>query len=270
VKRTHQILLLFVLWTLQTKADGIPEPDLILYGTVTQNGTRLTVGTLTWTFQPSGGGQFVTVSAPLTNINDQFSYVLRVPCETAMPGQILSSNTLQIAPGSYTYNRAQVFVNGTNAAILVAPPQNAMTLSGSDRGHIERVDLVISGGVTDSDGDGLPDDWEQQYFGGNANPGDDPDGDGMSNLAEYKAGSDPTDPNSRFAFISVQPHAQGGILVQWSSAQGEAYELQRSSDLVTGFSAIQSNIAATPPVNSYHDVSAAGAGPYFYRLRLHE
>ncbi len=39
----------------------------------------------------------------------------------------------------------------------------------------------------DSDGDGLPDWWEQTYFGGvrAADPGDDPDGDGLANLDEY-------------------------------------------------------------------------------------
>jgi hypothetical protein len=49
----------------------------------------------------------------------------------------------------------------------------------------------------DPDGDGLPDAWEQAYFGSLA-PGlyDDPDGDGFSNFQEYRAGTNPTDPNS--------------------------------------------------------------------------
>jgi hypothetical protein len=39
----------------------------------------------------------------------------------------------------------------------------------------------------DSDGDGLPDWWEQRYFGSvrAAHPGDDPDSDGLTNLDEY-------------------------------------------------------------------------------------
>lgn len=258
----------------EAKAAGIPEPDLIFYGTVTQvsggQSTRLTVGTLTWTWRPVSGGQAVAVTASLTNVNDQFSYVLRLRSETVMPGQTLSSNTVQVAPGSQAYHRAEVFLNGTNAASLVAPAQSPITLSAADRGRIERVDLVVATPFVDSDGDGLPDDWEQQYFGGQANPGDDPDGDGMNNLAEYKAGTDPTDPNSRFAFIRVQPHVEAGLVVEWASVTGESYELQRSADLLTGFVAIQSNISATPPKNTHHDATATGAGPYFYRLRLHE
>jgi pectin methylesterase-like acyl-CoA thioesterase len=46
----------------------------------------------------------------------------------------------------------------------------------------------------DADHDGLPDFWEIAYFGNIApSPGDDPDGDGRSNLQEYQQGSDPND-----------------------------------------------------------------------------
>jgi hypothetical protein len=58
---------------------------------------------------------------------------------------------------------------------------------------------VTSNGFTftvaplDSDSDGLPDWWELQYFGNlNQSPTDDPDGDGVSNLQEFRQGRNPT------------------------------------------------------------------------------
>jgi hypothetical protein len=49
----------------------------------------------------------------------------------------------------------------------------------------------------DTDGDGLPDNWEIKYFGTLAwGAEDDPDGDGLNNLYEYLAGKDPTKPET--------------------------------------------------------------------------
>jgi hypothetical protein len=49
------------------------------------------------------------------------------------------------------------------------------------------------GTFPDRDRDGLPDYWEQTYFGNttNAVPGADPEGDGVSNLVEYALGLNP-------------------------------------------------------------------------------
>jgi len=79
-----------------------------------------------------------------------------------------------------------------------------MDISLADRGTARRVRIGES--PADSDDDGLPDDWEQQIIDADetdditalahVNPGDDFDGDGESNLAEYDNGTDPTDPLS--------------------------------------------------------------------------
>src|SRR6185295_1476208 len=53
--------------------------------------------------------------------------------------------------------------------------------------------LVFSVAEIDSDGDGLADWWELQYFGNlNQTAAGDPDGDGISNLQEYQQGRNPT------------------------------------------------------------------------------
>jgi len=50
---------------------------------------------------------------------------------------------------------------------------------------------------SDTADDGMPDDWEIEYFGDtNQEPEGDYDGDGLNNLEEYQLGTDPTNPDT--------------------------------------------------------------------------
>ena len=52
-------------------------------------------------------------------------------------------------------------------------------------------------GGPNTDNDGLPNWWEQQHFGNlNQNATGDPDADGLTNLEEYNAGTNPTNPDT--------------------------------------------------------------------------
>jgi hypothetical protein len=145
----------------QITAQGIPEPDLIMYGKITvrdTNNTRLTVGTLSWQFQSAS--RTVVIATPLTNINDQFSYLLRVPCETEIGGFVASPNVIRLlsVPTLYDRSRITVTTDRTNQATLVNPAQASFNLASQDRGRIERIDLEISTvPCLDSDANGLPD-----------------------------------------------------------------------------------------------------------------
>ena len=66
----------------------------------------------------------------------------------------------------------------------------------------------ISPGTLDTNG--LPVAWELTCFGTTGvNPDADPDGDGMSNLQEYLAGTDPNDPNDRLQ-VTAATFGPGG------------------------------------------------------------
>ncbi|MBQ6137458.1 MAG: hypothetical protein IJI73_08830, partial [Kiritimatiellae bacterium] len=59
--------------------------------------------------------------------------------------------------------------------------------------------LFHAAGTVDSDGDGLPDWWEEKFALDPLDPADaalDPDGDGLSSLAEFRAGTDPASPDT--------------------------------------------------------------------------
>ena len=218
-----------------------------------------------------GTGSPITLFASLTNINYQFSYVLRVPFESVL-GFTATPNTLALSstPASYTRTPA-VSPSGVTytAAAIVSPALGTFSFGRADRGRSECVDIQVALPFVDSNGNGMDDNWEMAYFHNLSRTGkDDFDGDGMSDYAEYKAGTNPTDPQSRFAFLSVGPDPLGGVAVRWSSAALHQYTVQRSGDLLTGFTNLQVNLDATPGINYFRDATATNRGPCFYRLRV--
>lgn len=252
------------------RGQGIPEPGLTMYGVIRNDiggaKARMTSGTLTWTIRPSGGPP-VTVSTSIRNINDQFSYVLDVPFESPVAGASLSSNTLPLRATAVLYDRSCAAV-GTNAAVILTPAETTFLFSQADRAGVQRVDLQIAARDPDRDGDGLPDWWEDAFFSGIADPGEDDDGDGLSNRQEYLAGTDPTDWHSAFSFVDVVEQPSKGFVIRWSSMAGRYYRIGRSGNLLTGFSPLVSGLPATPPVNTYTDAAATNGGPWFYRVEV--
>jgi hypothetical protein len=53
-----------------------------------------------------------------------------------------------------------------------------------------------------------------------------------------------------------------GIQIRWQSTSGQTYTIYRSTDLRAGFTAFQSNIPATPPINIATDTVTNGAAFY--------
>lgn len=100
---------------------------------------------------------------------------------------------------------------------------------------------------------GLPQSWEQAYWPGGNSGGatNDFDHDGLSNWAEWMAGSNPTNPASvlRVDVPGTSSDASRQIL-QWTSLSNREYKVQAATNLMTGFSAL-TNVPATPPTNIY-------------------
>jgi uncharacterized repeat protein (TIGR03803 family) len=133
----------------------------------------------------------------------------------------------------------------------------------------------------DSVGDGIPDTWRIQFFGGDGTSTNvlscataDPDGDGLSNQQEFLAGSNPNDASSGLRMLPAylahpSPDPNWGFTVQWQSVAGKFYSLERATNLVKGFDTIiKIHIPATPPINSETDTNVMGQGSWFYRVRL--
>lgn len=127
--------------------------------------------------------------------------------------------------------------------------------------------------LADSDGDGLPDGWEITH---GLNPlvqdsAQDLDLDGMSNLSEFLAGTEPATPLSRLT-LSALP-LDGGIELRWKGVQGRVYALQEA--LAPGGPFFDMNLAGFPRVSKGTDeivrlaVTPGSLRPTrFLRLRL--
>ena len=124
----------------------------------------------------------------------------------------------------------------------------------------------------DEDGDGLPDAWEWIWFGGVDAPGggpdEDPDGDGALNLDEYRAGTDPTDPDSAFLVTSV--HLSGtDVVLTFNTSAGLRYQVERTSNLALDtWIAVGGEILGDGTPATAIDPGATLAGPSIYRIRL--
>ncbi|MBP7830924.1 MAG: glycoside hydrolase family 9 protein [Kiritimatiellae bacterium] len=128
------------------------------------------------------------------------------------------------------------------------------------------LDLVLLD--PDADGDGLPDWWEWATHASptSAVTGADDDQDGMTTWAEYKAGTDPDDSESRLDLrIEILGHE---ARMEWPSAAGRRYSLLQSTNGAAGFTVLSSALAATPPENAAAVAATGDTERAWYRVRV--
>jgi uncharacterized repeat protein (TIGR03803 family) len=138
--------------------------------------------------------------------------------------------------------------------------------------------VVIQAGGQDSVGDGIPDAWRQEYFGGSGTTTNsrscatcDADGTGQNNLFKEVAGLNPTNPASVFTLqiqnVSGQPTRKS--LIYGPIASGRDYVVQSATGLVAGD---WSSPSTTPPQTNGTQVTVtdqnATNSAQFYRIAI--
>ena len=122
----------------------------------------------------------------------------------------------------------------------------------------------------DADSDGMPDAWETKYFGSISNAigaaSSDPDNDGMCNLDEYKAGTDPTNRLSLLKILNIG-RSTNNVVLNWQSVTGKTYSVQEASIITENFSTIFPGISVTGGTRWYTFPSSF-SGSRFYRIAV--
>jgi hypothetical protein len=137
-------------------------------------------------------------------------------------GTALSTTITNAPPGPYTLQFSDV-------AFYQTPKDQSGTLANGG--------LLSFSGVydfIDVNHNGISDAWEKYYFGSasaNRTQSTDTDDDGMSDYAEFIAGTDPTNPASKLIFLSATLQTNKLFQMQWSAIPGRLYQVEASAIL---------------------------------------
>jgi hypothetical protein len=203
-----------------------PAPHHTLYGLVRdQWGDPMNVAGSEVFMEVSGGRGAATTLSPA--LEPGVNYRLLVPMDAGTAPDLYKDVALKTA---FPFRLRVKIGQMTYLPIeMVVQPQIGQPAQST------RLDLTLG---EDTDGDGLPDAWERALIaalGGNltlANirPNDDADGDGISNLNEYLAGTYAFDPSDGFTLTLVGVNA-GASVLQFLALRGHTYTLESSFDL---------------------------------------
>jgi glucose/arabinose dehydrogenase len=199
---------------------------------IAKNYSNSVVASVTYSAAQTATPVFTPASGPITN-GTMFS----ISCAT--PGRTIYFTTNSRVPNHSSHKYSKPFL--MNGGIIVSALASAKGYIDSSLETVLYQSVAaqfdsannfvtkISPGVPT-----LPESWQIAHFGHTGvDPNDDPDHDGMSNYAEYLAGTDPVNPNSYFAIKSLVILEGGHAEIRWQSIEGRTYTVLYSDDFLT-------------------------------------
>jgi hypothetical protein len=263
--RAHQLLLLSLCLVCSAALQAFPPaPYYTLYGMVRdQVGQTLTAEGAVVVLLKDG----VEIGrTPITANRIDQSYELNVRMDQTRSGTALYSDKAVSVGGLFSL---VVEMNGS----AFYPIEVSGTLQAGSGGERTRLDLTLG---SDSDGDGLPDVWEEwQLYQAGLYPAADGtwdlsqisasgdfDGDGQSDGFEYIAGTFAGDSTEVFG-LEIKEKLVSHVRLEFYAITGKTYTIERSTDMVewTRVNFATESAQNTPAAG--HVAAAVGQVPVF-------
>ena len=214
-----------------------PAPHHTIKGVVRdQFGNPLTGEAANVILEPGSG---IALSTPVqADLQPGVNYRFEVPIDAGL------------APGSYKRNalnpQAPFTLKVTIGSTIYLPLEMTGSLASlGEPGGLTVINLTLG---VDSDGDGIPDAWEETLIQSGVDaslasivdvePDGDADRDGLSNYTEYIAGTYAFDPNDVFA-LEILDADQVRYLLRFLAIRGRSYAIESSLSLDVGWEAAE-------------------------------
>jgi hypothetical protein len=158
-------------------------------------------------------------------------------------------------------------VNFSSVAYYQTPPAKTIVLD-------TNATLLVQGNYTfvDANSNGISDAWEQQWFGNVSSSRTrftDSDRDGMTDYAEFIAGTNPNSTNSWLKVTSPVLLADHSIRLEWVSVPGRNYRVWGSSNAVDWLP-LSDWIQATASPTILSQPPFSPGAPYLFRIEVHQ
>jgi hypothetical protein len=204
-----------------------PTPPHVLFGMIRDEmGNPLTVSGAELILETSTGKSINGTVVP--GLEPGVNYKFAVPLDAAVRSDIYRRDALQVSVPFKMRVRI-----GTSDYLPIEMRGEFSKLGQSAQST--RLNLTLG---EDANGNGLPDAWERAILAASGSrltevsPSDDSDGDGLSNMDEYLAGTNAFDSRDGFSLKVVEAQ-EGSPALEFLAIQGHTYKVFRSSDLDT-------------------------------------
>jgi hypothetical protein len=176
-----------------------------------------------------------------------------------------------VYPGTSNLNTNPLFLNAASSDYRLAP--NSPSIGAGTNGTTIGAFFPVGSYLVDTDGDGLPDTWEETYNLDFNNPSDassDADHDGLTNLQEFWAGTNPSDADSNLKLAAASLGGANALVLSFEAISNRSYTIEGRNSFDAG---IWTSLLALPPASTNRFIQSTNAtdndASGFYRLIVH-